>query len=35
VVPGDGRLRRIDGRRLVTHEHESVPFEMGGALSAQ
>jgi len=24
-------LRRIDGRWLVTHEHESVPFEMDGS----
>jgi ketosteroid isomerase-like protein len=27
-------LRRIDGRWLVTHEHESVPFEMDGSLRA-
>ena len=27
-------LRRIDGRWLVTHEHESVPFEMDGSFSA-
>ena len=24
-------LRRIDGHWLVTHEHESVPFEMDGS----
>jgi ketosteroid isomerase-like protein len=24
-------LRRIEGRWLVTHEHESVPFEMDGS----
>jgi ketosteroid isomerase-like protein len=24
-------LRRIDGRWLVIHEHESVPFEMDGS----
>ena len=27
-------LRRIHGRWLVTHEHESVPFEMDGSLRA-
>lgn len=27
-------LRRIDGRWLVTHEHESVPFYMDGSLRA-
>jgi ketosteroid isomerase-like protein len=27
-------LRRVDGRWLVTHEHESVPFEMDGSLRA-
>ena len=27
-------LRRIDGRWLVTHEHESVPFEMDGSNQA-
>ncbi|WP_067502285.1 nuclear transport factor 2 family protein [Actinoplanes sp. TFC3] len=27
-------LRRIDGRWLVAHEHESVPFEMDGSLRA-
>ena len=27
-------LRRIDGRWLVTHEHESVPFEMDGSMRA-
>jgi len=27
-------LRRIDGRWLVVHEHESVPFEMDGSLQA-
>jgi ketosteroid isomerase-like protein len=27
-------LRRIDRRWLVTHEHESVPFEMDGSLRA-
>ena len=27
-------LRRIDGRWLVTHEHESVPFEMDGSFKA-
>ena len=27
-------LRRIDGRWLVTHEHESVPFAMDGSLRA-
>ena len=27
-------LRRIDGRWLVTHEHESVPFEMDGSFQA-
>ena len=27
-------LRRIDGRWLVTHEHESVPFEMDGTFRA-
>jgi ketosteroid isomerase-like protein len=27
-------LRRIDGRWLVTHEHESVPFEMDGSFRA-
>lgn len=27
-------LRRIDGRWLVTHEHESVPFEMDGSRRA-
>jgi ketosteroid isomerase-like protein len=27
-------LRRVDGRWLVTHEHESVPFDMDGSLRA-
>jgi ketosteroid isomerase-like protein len=27
-------LRRIEGRWLVTHEHESVPFEMDGSFRA-
>ena len=27
-------LRRIDGRWLITHEHESVPFEMDGSFQA-
>ncbi|KUL34226.1 YybH family protein [Actinoplanes awajinensis] len=27
-------LRRIDGRWLITHEHQSVPFEMDGSLRA-
>ena len=27
-------LRKIDGRWLVTHEHESVPFEMDGSFRA-
>ena len=27
-------LRRIDGRWLVVHEHESVPFYMDGSLRA-
>ena len=27
-------LRRIDGRWLVTHEHESVPFAMDGSMRA-
>jgi len=27
-------LRKVDGRWLVTHEHESVPFEMDGSLRA-
>ena len=27
-------LRRIDGRWLITHEHESVPFEMDGSFKA-
>jgi ketosteroid isomerase-like protein len=27
-------LRRIDGMWLVTHEHESVPFEMDGSFLA-
>lgn len=27
-------LRRIDGRWLITHEHESVPFYMDGSLRA-
>jgi ketosteroid isomerase-like protein len=27
-------LRRVDGRWLVTHEHESVPFAMDGSLRA-
>ena len=27
-------LRRIDGRWLITHEHESVPFEMDGSFRA-
>ena len=31
VTPG---LRRISGRWLVTHDHESVPFEMDGSLRA-
>jgi ketosteroid isomerase-like protein len=27
-------LRRIDGKWLVTHEHESVPFHMDGSFRA-
>ena len=27
-------LRRIDGEWLITHEHQSVPFEMDGSLRA-
>ncbi|MEU4424316.1 nuclear transport factor 2 family protein [Actinoplanes sp. NPDC024001] len=27
-------LRRADGRWLITHEHESVPFEMDGSFRA-
>ena len=27
-------LRKIDGRWLITHEHESVPFEMDGSFRA-
>jgi ketosteroid isomerase-like protein len=27
-------LRRIDGRWLITHQHESVPFEMDGSFRA-
>ena len=27
-------LRRVDGRWLITHEHESVPFLMDGSLKA-
>jgi ketosteroid isomerase-like protein len=27
-------LRKIDGHWLVTHEHESVPFEMDGSFRA-
>jgi len=27
-------LRRIDGKWLVVHEHESVPFEMDGSFQA-
>lgn len=27
-------LRRVDGRWLITHEHESVPFEMDGTFRA-
>ena len=27
-------LRKIDGRWLVTHEHDSVPFEMDGSFRA-
>ena len=27
-------LRRTDGHWLITHEHESVPFEMDGSLRA-
>ncbi|WP_250032093.1 nuclear transport factor 2 family protein [Paractinoplanes maris] len=27
-------LRRIDGRWLVVHEHESVPFQMDGSFAA-
>jgi ketosteroid isomerase-like protein len=27
-------LRKVDGRWLVTHEHESVPFEMDGSFRA-
>jgi ketosteroid isomerase-like protein len=27
-------LRRVDGRWLVVHEHNSVPFEMDGSLRA-
>ena len=28
-------LRRIDGRWLITHEHESVPFAMDGSFRAE
>jgi ketosteroid isomerase-like protein len=27
-------LRRIEGRWLITHQHESVPFEMDGSFRA-
>jgi ketosteroid isomerase-like protein len=27
-------LRRIDGRWLITHQHDSVPFEMDGSFRA-
>lgn len=27
-------LRRVDGRWLINHEHESVPFEMDGSFQA-
>ena len=27
-------LRRVDGRWLITHEHNSVPFLMDGSLRA-
>jgi ketosteroid isomerase-like protein len=27
-------LRRLDGRWQITHEHESVPFEMDGSFAA-
>jgi len=27
-------LRKIDGKWLIVHEHESVPFEMDGSLQA-
>ena len=27
-------LRKIDGRWLITHEHQSVPFEMDGSFRA-
>jgi ketosteroid isomerase-like protein len=27
-------LRRLDGRWLITHEHQSVPFHMDGTLRA-
>jgi ketosteroid isomerase-like protein len=27
-------LRKVDGRWLITHEHESVPFEMDGSFKA-
>ncbi|MEV6488323.1 nuclear transport factor 2 family protein [Actinoplanes sp. NPDC051633] len=27
-------LRRIDGRWQITHEHQSVPFEMDGSFAA-
>lgn len=27
-------LRRVDGRWLVVHEHESVPFLMDGSFAA-
>jgi ketosteroid isomerase-like protein len=27
-------LRKIDGRWLITHEHDSVPFEMDGSFRA-
>jgi ketosteroid isomerase-like protein len=27
-------LRRVDSRWLITHEHESVPFEMDGSFRA-
>ena len=28
-------LRRLNGRWLITHEHESVPFAMDGSLRAE
>jgi ketosteroid isomerase-like protein len=27
-------LRKVDGQWLITHEHESVPFEMDGSFKA-